>query len=910
MADLEKTVSIIFAGVDKTGDVFSGITRNIDQFSGKVENVTQPLADVAAGVLKTEGALAALAAGGLAYAYTKSIEFEGAAIELKRVMDDSAQGFDEAKEKAIDLSNKFGISATDILNSTASFKQSGYNIEEAMALTEASLKLATASELETSEASKILISTLKGFDAPVSDVNRLMDIFNYTSSISATSVGELSTGMSILSPIASKMGYSFEEMAGLLTPIIEVFGSGSEAANALKVGLLNLGTSTGPVTTAFEELDISQKKSNGEMKSAKEIMTEVQQKFTSLTDVQKTHITQLLAGKEQAGRMAIAFDGLAKSSEIVQQNLQNNANSINNEVLIALQSGEVVVDRFKTGWVNMAIAVGDKFQAAATSSIQGATDIENTLQQLVDSGAFDALLSEVSGMSGEVGELLSGIAKALPGAMEKIDWSKFTASLEGVKNEVGELFAAMFGDVDLTTPEGVAAVLQKIINAGTALNNVVKGLLNAWEPFIKGLSQGIDKFSEGGADVQEFVGKILGFGQAVNKIAGLVGPLTSGLGSLMDIFVGLAGIQAGKTLLSFAGNAGTLMTSIKGMPAAINAVVGSAGGKAGMLGLAAAAGYTAGTILNDNVPAVGKAAQAVFEWSDKLLNWTGTQKSANQTLAENKAFLEAQEAGMRRAMTTLEDLEDAIDPTALSVCPEIDWSQVEGAADSFDFEDMIDPTALVITPKIETPDASGMDSDVFSGIDDFLDDIQKELDDNAVDLGIDVPDKEIDKARKKVKSELLNGSAGNINVGVNVDGVGVGPQNQSLSDYFNEQVKGASVDMSEMFDPSGMADLFETMQKATDPRDIQMAEQAIQQQLKLQKQAIDAQTRLTNAQAAAAENMLKAANMMMLSGTQESIIKIEAAGVEPEVEAIIWKILKKIQVRANKSGAEFLLATK
>ena len=41
--------------------------------------------------------------------------------------------------------------------------------------------------------------------------------------------------------------------------------------------------------------------------------------------------------------------------------------------------------------------------------------------------------------------------------------------------------------------------------------------------------------------------------------------------------------------------------------------------------------------------------------------------------------------------------------------------------------------------------------------------------------------------------------------------------------------------------------------------------------------------------------------------TGEALINISADGLEPEIEAFMWQILKRIQVRANADGAEFLL---
>lgn len=39
----------------------------------------------------------------------------------------------------------------------------------------------------------------------------------------------------------------------------------------------------------------------------------------------------------------------------------------------------------------------------------------------------------------------------------------------------------------------------------------------------------------------------------------------------------------------------------------------------------------------------------------------------------------------------------------------------------------------------------------------------------------------------------------------------------------------------------------------------------------------------------------------------EGLITIQADGLEPEIEAFMWRILEKIQIRANEESAEFLL---
>jgi len=869
MADLEKTVSIIFSGVDKTGAVFTGIGRNLEQFSGKIQTVTQPLADVASGVLKTEAALAALAAGGLAYAYSKSIEFEGAAIELKRVMDNNAVGFDTAKESAIDLSNKFGISATSILSSTADFKQAGYNIDEAMQLTEASLKLVTASELDTNEASRILVATLKGFGAPVSDVNRLMDIFNYTSSISATSVGELATGMSVLSPLASQMGYSFEEMAGLLTPIIEVFGSGSEAANALKIGLLNLGTSTGPVKEAFEKLKIEQRNSNGEMKSAKELMTEVQAKFASLTDVQKTNITMLLAGKNQASRMAIAFDGLGKTTEIVTKNLKYNADSINNEVVIALGSGEKAVDRFKVGFENMSIAVGAKFQDAATNAISGATDIEIALQKLIKTGAFDDLLSVVSGMSNEMGDLFKGIAKALPEALKKIDWSGFTGSIQGLGDTIGDLFSAFFDDADLTTAEGLADAIQKIIDAGTILTNVTKGIISVFEPFVGFLGDAIDYFDEGGPDAQEFAGQILGIGAALTGAAGLTALLaaaTKGVGGLLGKM---------KLLKALGSLAIPIMISIEGGKLLADLVYNLIPGleKADKKAFKVTVDFIGdlyGFLIGQNVDQVG-------EWGKQLGRWLGDalMKAVGETT--NFRSIQSDFKGMNLEMTAY--IETHTDFESV----QSDWDAITDEMENFS-----------LTPETD-----------FDGIQSDWDAITDELGTVDADVKVDVDDKSIRAAQDRIKKAFTKSSMGPIDLPFDFGGGGSGMG--AVTDGLKDAVLDMEpIDIGEAIDMSGLSDLMDSLAGIENYADKQQMTDEAFKIAQAQRELMQAEAKNLNTRNAILQQETQ--NITRMEGTQNSTIKIEASGLEPEMEAFMWKLLKKIQVRANAAGAEFLLA--
>ena len=162
MADsVKKIIEIVFAGDDEVSGVIKGISTNISAFGDGLENVVSPLAGITDNILKLDAALAALAIGGLAFAFKKSADFAGSMIELQKVLGEHPEALEKAKNAAFDLSAQYGASSSDILLSTANSKQAGFDIEDALTLTKVSMDLFIAGGLEASQSSELLISTLK-----------------------------------------------------------------------------------------------------------------------------------------------------------------------------------------------------------------------------------------------------------------------------------------------------------------------------------------------------------------------------------------------------------------------------------------------------------------------------------------------------------------------------------------------------------------------------------------------------------------------------------------------------------------------------------------------------------------------------------------------------------------------------
>ncbi len=290
--------------------------------------------------------------------FGEAIRFETALISLQKVMNDTEGDAKQFTAQIDELAKTYGKSSAEILEGVAIFKQAGFEISESFLLQEAAVKLAIASELEVAEAADLVKRSLKGFKAPASEVIRLTDILNEISNNYATNLKELAIGMADISPIAKKMGFSFEETAGLLTPIIEVFGSGSEAAQALKTGLLKLIDDAVPVTNALAAMGIKQHDLNGAMRSGRDIYFDVAKRFETLDENLKLVQTAQILGIRQAGKMVEVYDGLALSTEITNVALKSQG-SINKEVAIGLASTATKGQRAAQSFNILAKTIGD-----------------------------------------------------------------------------------------------------------------------------------------------------------------------------------------------------------------------------------------------------------------------------------------------------------------------------------------------------------------------------------------------------------------------------------------------------------------------------------------------------------------------------------------------------------------------
>src|SRR5574343_428960 len=115
MADIQRTVEIIFGAIDNTGSGLASVSSRLDSFTDSASNITSPLSDVAEFALKAETAVLALATAYGTYAAIKASEFETAQIDLNKVLDETDPKIETFTGTVLQLSETYGQSSASIL---------------------------------------------------------------------------------------------------------------------------------------------------------------------------------------------------------------------------------------------------------------------------------------------------------------------------------------------------------------------------------------------------------------------------------------------------------------------------------------------------------------------------------------------------------------------------------------------------------------------------------------------------------------------------------------------------------------------------------------------------------------------------------------------------------------------------
>lgn len=565
MADAKTTLEIIIAATDSTGSAFTGVGNRISTLSGAVSDVTAPFAALAGGVLALDAALIALAAGGLALAVTKSGEFSEAFAEVGTIAGANSTQLSGFREDVLDYAAGSTKSLQEINAAVYEAISTGVSYEKSLAVVATAEQLAVGGKANLADSLKVLVSSLNAYGASTDEATNYADALFVAVKVGATTMPELSQSLANVTTIAATAGISFDE---ILAAIAALTASGVPTATAVESIRSAISNVIKPTEMAKQEaarlglefnaaalktkglsgfLEDLASKTKGSIESTALLIGDV----TGLTAVMsltgtgaKIFGVALEEMKTKTGAAAKAYAQMVDEFSGANQNLANNADII---------------------WIQ----IGDKIITEYKALVASLTTILQTLGTAIDAGTFSGLFAIIETAMKDAAKYLAGIAKAIPEALNAIDFSGLTKALGVAGNALGGLF----GGLDLTKSKDLTTVIQKVIDSLESLINFSNGMVQATSPIVAAIGLVADGFNALSPSAQEVMGQLTLILAAVAAVAaplGAFGLAVSGVGALMTT----AGLSAAGLVAALAGPAGIVAAIAVSTGAVLLAVKG------------------------------------------------------------------------------------------------------------------------------------------------------------------------------------------------------------------------------------------------------------------------------------------------------------------------------------------------
>lgn len=932
MADLTTAIQIILSGGDTVSAGLHAVGGAMGELGGIATNLAGPFADVAKYVEILDAAFIGLATVAIVKAAKEATTFQSSLLDLQKQMDDTEGSATDQAAVLEALAQKYSENANGLVSSTADFKAAGYDMDTSIKLVTSSLDLMIAGGVKTSEAVDVINRSLAGFQVPASEVvteaQHIGDVLNKTADLTKSSFHELAIGYADFSSTAKLTNLTSEQTAAILSKVIDVFGSGSEAANSLKSGFLALLNPSKEATSEMQALEISVTDSSGKFKSVKDILAELAPAFNTLTDSQKLHVAAVLFGTEQAGKFVQVLGTYDEAMALSKKLTDEAGGSIEKEVTIRLQSAEVQFNRTAEAVRQLNVHLGLQFLDAAAGASGGVTELVNAFKALVDNGSLDPFINLIEQAATRIGTTLRAMAENLPQAFAAVDFSGLLSSIDGLGDELDTLFRALFGDIDLTTVEGLASALQTVVNIGESLTLTTQGIIRAFEPFAASIGETVRHFNDLDAASKVDFGTFIGDMQAIVIAGGLVGSAIIGLGQatieLSPIFDAVfGGVKVTVNALQVTFDAVVLgMLNIKkalleaGLAAAEfsqkfaftdaaktqnqNAIDGF---KASLESLGVTMDGVAANLDRNKTELEQGWAQATGTASDKTDGLRQRLDAAKASLTSNRDEIVKNNSAMQDWSTGLQQSQAKIEANTARL---MDWSDGLQKASGHLKEVGVSQEAL---SKDEGLDKNIQKVQVYDEALGKLVTVYGSTSDAAIKatgsfaaVGASASDqaKKVDEATKKSQEYQLKMEEIASNERIKIIEAKV-TLNVAELEAQTKQVEAAFDSISTTINSTGdlLGSLFGNLAGADAFTKLEIIEQ-IEAENKRRDAALELQRKLTEAEI---ENV-QAKTRALDRG--DSLIKIDGTGLAPQLEAFMWEVLKAIEVRANATYLEYL----
>lgn len=269
-------------------------------------------------------------------------------ISIAKVTEYTKKEMELLVDSGISISKEYGRSVQEYLSAVAEFSRAGFG-QAAQQYAELSLLLQNVGELTSEQANKTLIATDAAFQLQgnYTSLMRVIDKFNHVANLNATTIKKVAEGMQVAGSVFHNAGLSIDQATALIgTATATTQRSGTEIARAWRTILMRImrqidedaDSTVDSIAKAEEALlsiGIPIRETPTKWRPIFDVLTDLGNKFDTLTDTQKSFVMESLAGLRQANVLVSTMQNWSMVNKQLEESINSEGSALReNEIYI------------------------------------------------------------------------------------------------------------------------------------------------------------------------------------------------------------------------------------------------------------------------------------------------------------------------------------------------------------------------------------------------------------------------------------------------------------------------------------------------------------------------------------------------------------------------------------------------
>ncbi|GKK02899.1 phage tail tape measure protein [Klebsiella variicola] len=484
-------------GVNLTsgGGAIQSAIRRTEQYNQTLERERQRLAAVTraqasyekaketgaklrgGGTMAVAGAAAAGYAGGRFLAPAVGFDEEMSRVQALTRLDKGDSQLAALRAQAKKLGAETAFTTRDAASGQAFLAMAGFTPQSIQAALPGVLNMALAGGMELGESADIGSNILSQFTLPAGEMNRVSDVLTAAFTRTNTDLRSLGDTMKYAGSVASKLGISLEEAAGMAGILANNGLRGSDAGTAMRASLARLASPTAGAAKALKQLGVSVSDAGGKMRPIETILSDLYKATKKYGQVDQVSFFKDIAGEEAfvGLQTLVAGAGSGELQKLVRElkGAGGEASAVAKKMADNL-SGDL--KNLDSAWEGFRIQIEETVDGPLRKLTQGLSDAITTAIEWVKANPrlAQTLL------------LVAGGALALTVAVGALSLA--------VGILIGPLAKLQLGFTVLTGGRGILGTIAAFRTLGTAAGPVMASM-RGWHVVVSGVASGFGRIS-------------------------------------------------------------------------------------------------------------------------------------------------------------------------------------------------------------------------------------------------------------------------------------------------------------------------------------------------------------------------------------------------------------------------------